>query len=92
MFSLARKTQMCQPAVNFVKQSVRFGGGGPRQFQVQAPKTQGYGNAVKVFVFWTKVRLLRYFVFQQVLLFLNHFHFFSSTSSSENSDSRLSDS
>jgi hypothetical protein len=42
MFSLARKTQVCQPAVNFVKQSVRFGGGGPRQFQVQAPKTQGY--------------------------------------------------
>ena len=39
LFNLASKnSQMSQ----IVKQSVRYGGGGPRQFQVQAPKTQGY--------------------------------------------------
>jgi hypothetical protein len=42
LFNLARKTQVSQPAIQLVKQSVRYGGGGPRQFQVQAPKTQGY--------------------------------------------------
>ena len=62
MFSLARKTQVCQPAVNFVKHSVRFGGGGPRQFQVQAPKTQGYGNVVNILIFQLKVRYFLAFV------------------------------
>merc|ERR1711879_403029 len=37
LFNLAGKAT--QP---IVKQSARFGSGGPRQFQVQAPKTQGY--------------------------------------------------
>merc|ERR1711879_747783 len=37
LFNLAGKAT--QP---IVKQSARFGGGGPRQFQVLAPKTQGY--------------------------------------------------
>merc|ERR1712217_909848 len=46
LFNLASKnSQMSQ----IVKQSVRYGGGGPRQFQVQAPKTQGY--------FFRKLRL-----------------------------------